>query len=67
MNDLLPGHTWRKSSYSNGANQGCVEIAGTRNIVGVRDSKDRLGPALLFDPAAWSAFIAEVKSGQLDG
>lgn len=67
MSDLLPGNAWRKSSYSNGANQGCVEVAGTQHVVGVRDSKDRLGPALLFGPAAWSAFIAEVKTGQLDG
>lgn len=58
---------WRKSSYS-GANGGnCVEVADLAPVVGVRDSKNPAGPALLFAPAAWAAFLADVKAGRLAG
>ncbi|WP_458687779.1 DUF397 domain-containing protein [Nocardia tengchongensis] len=49
---------WFKSTYSEGGSQ-CVEVAwldGGR--VGVRDSKNPTGPALLFTPGAWDAFLA---------
>ena len=44
----LSGANWRKSSAS-GAN-GCVEVAFVEGQVAVRDSKDRAGPVLVFDP-----------------
>ncbi|GAA1815232.1 DUF397 domain-containing protein [Planosporangium flavigriseum] len=56
--------TWRKSSRSGGQGN-CVEVAGTPTAVGVRDSKDPSGPVLVFTPAAWRAFLNEVKSGDL--
>ncbi|HEX3786205.1 MAG TPA: DUF397 domain-containing protein [Pseudonocardiaceae bacterium] len=37
---------WRKSTYS-GANNDCVEIAGTRDRI--RDSKNPAGPVLRVD------------------
>ncbi|KAB1906618.1 DUF397 domain-containing protein [Micromonospora tulbaghiae] len=53
--------TWRKSTRSNGSGN-CVEVAdGLPGVVGLRDSKDPAGPALAFDQAAWSTFIASVK------
>ncbi|WP_030271682.1 DUF397 domain-containing protein [Micromonospora globosa] len=53
--------TWRKSTRSNGSGN-CVEVAdGLPGVVGLRDSKDPAGPALAFDRAAWSTFIASVK------
>ncbi|MEC4018647.1 DUF397 domain-containing protein [Streptomyces sp. H27-D2] len=59
-----PTDAWRKSSYS-GSNQGeCLEVADGYADVPVRDSKDPHGPALVFDSAAWSAFIQDVKGGQ---
>ena len=51
-----PEMEWRKSSYSGATNGGCVEIAFTVEVVGVRDSKDSAGPALRFSPAQWRAF-----------
>ncbi|GAA2139779.1 hypothetical protein GCM10009802_49810 [Streptomyces synnematoformans] len=34
-------------------------------LVPVRDSKDPDGPALVFEAAAWSAFVTAVKAGEL--
>ena len=57
--------SWRKSSYSNGDGGDCVEVAhGLPGVVPVRDSKDPLGPALVFASEAWTAFVAGVKDGR---
>ncbi|WP_431046372.1 DUF397 domain-containing protein [Streptomyces sp. P1-3] len=57
---------WFKSSYSDNGGD-CIEIAAnllaSRGVVPVRDSKDPNGPSLVFDGAAWSAFVAGVKAG----
>ncbi|MFF0151635.1 DUF397 domain-containing protein [Micromonospora sp. NPDC005203] len=58
--DLI-GATWRKSTRSGSSGGDCVEVADNLpGIVGVRDSKDPTGPALLFGPVAWRAFVTEV-------
>ncbi|MBQ1067090.1 DUF397 domain-containing protein [Micromonospora sp. D75] len=56
---------WRKSSRSGGEGN-CVEVAGFAEVVGVRDTKDRQGPALSFDPAAWTRFVGAVRTGRLN-
>jgi hypothetical protein len=57
---------WVKSSRSNGAGQ-CVEAASLGDgRIAVRDSKDPDGPALVFSPEEWSAFVAGVKAGEFD-
>ncbi|MGW0433387.1 DUF397 domain-containing protein [Micromonospora sp. NPDC003197] len=57
----LTGARWRKSTRSNGSGGACVEVADNlSDVVGVRDSKDRTGPVLVFGPAAWRAFVADV-------
>ncbi|ASQ94726.1 DUF397 domain-containing protein [Streptomyces sp. 11-1-2] len=58
---------WFKSSYSNNGGQ-CVEVAAnlvaSRGVVPVRDSKDPHGPALMFEPTAWSSFVSAVRRGE---
>ncbi|MEU8720916.1 DUF397 domain-containing protein [Streptomyces antimycoticus] len=58
---------WFASSYSNNGGQ-CIEIAAnivaSRGVVPVRDSKDPHGPALMFEPTAWSSFVSAVRRGE---
>ncbi|GAA4611184.1 DUF397 domain-containing protein [Saccharopolyspora hordei] len=51
---------WFKSSYSSNP-AGCVEVAMTPELVGVRDTKDRDGGTLVFTKQKWASFIASVK------
>lgn len=52
---------WRKSSYSGGSSDNCLEVtAAALPSVPVRDSKNPAGPALLFSAPAWSAFVGYV-------
>lgn len=63
-NHALQAVSWRKSSYSGGSGGECVEVGfGMPSAVPVRDSKDPKGPALSFDTAAWTTFVAGVKAG----
>ncbi|MFF7593117.1 DUF397 domain-containing protein [Kitasatospora purpeofusca] len=48
---------WFKSSHSTNEDAQCVEVAETPGVVHVRDSKDKSGPQLAFEPAAWKAFV----------
>lgn len=47
---------WHKSSYS-GTQGNCVEVARIQAAVGIRDTKDRSGGALLVSPVSWAAFL----------
>lgn len=63
----LTGAIWRKSSRSSGNGGQCVEAAlNLPGIVAVRDSKDPGGPALVFTPAEWQAFLSGVRVGEFD-
>ncbi|MFI6272468.1 DUF397 domain-containing protein [Micromonospora zamorensis] len=54
---------WRKSTRSDDGN--CVEVASADDgTVGVRDSKDVIGPMLEFRPATWSAFTGAIRAGK---
>ena len=57
----LSNARWKKSTRSGTSGGDCVEVAGNLpGGVGVRDSKDPTGPALVFGPAAWRAFVAQL-------
>ncbi|MEH1099353.1 DUF397 domain-containing protein [Micromonospora sp. CPCC 205561] len=59
--DILTGARWRKSSRSSTNGGTCVEVADNLpGVVGVRDSKDPAGPALVFTPTAWRAFVSRL-------
>ena len=53
---------WRKSSFSGGGGSNCVEVTDTGRTIAVRDSKDALGPILVFGQHAWRQFAAKVKT-----
>ncbi|MEU2563454.1 DUF397 domain-containing protein [Streptomyces longispororuber] len=57
-----PDATWRKSSYSGGTGNNCLEVADLAarpaGGVGIRDSKDPGRPGLRFGHPAWKAFLA---------
>jgi hypothetical protein len=60
------GTQWFKSSRSLAAKE-CVEVAWlAAGQVGVRDSKNPDGPALVFAPGEWAAFTAGVQDGEFD-
>lgn len=62
----LSGARWFKSSRSGGGKD-CVEVAFTANgHVGVRDSKNPSGPALVFTAGEWDAFTAGVLNGEFN-
>jgi hypothetical protein len=56
--------TWFKSSKSGPNCDNCVEVGYATGAVGVRDSKDRTGPVLVFDPRDWHAFVAGARQGR---
>ncbi|MFE5942232.1 DUF397 domain-containing protein [Streptomyces sp. NPDC056480] len=59
----LSNTRWRKSSYSDGDGGNCLEVLdGVTGVVPVRDSKNPTGPALLLPTAAWTVFVAGLKS-----
>ncbi|MFJ2217667.1 DUF397 domain-containing protein [Streptomyces sp. NPDC101062] len=54
------GAAWRKSSYSDGAGNNCIEIADLNDQVGIRDSKNVTGPALMVPVSAWNNFVGMI-------
>ncbi|MCE7010031.1 DUF397 domain-containing protein [Kibdelosporangium philippinense] len=60
---LATATNWHKASFSQGQENGCVEVGSVTDVVGVRDTK--LGaesPILAFTSAAWHSFIDDVKA-----
>lgn len=62
--EVAPEHAWFKSTYSSGAEGNCVEIAVMPGTIGIRDSKDKQGPALLVSAEAFAAFVLDVRAGR---
>ncbi|MEV6134716.1 DUF397 domain-containing protein [Nocardia sp. NPDC051990] len=60
----LSSANWFKSSHS-GSQSACVEVAWPKGgSVGVRDSKNPTGPALVFTPSEWDTFAAGMRYGR---
>jgi Domain of unknown function (DUF397) len=55
---------WRKSEVS--ADENCVEVAFSGDLVLLRDSKDPSGAVLSFNQAEWTAFLAGARDGTFD-
>lgn len=63
---LAAATNWHKSSFSQGGQNGCVEVGHVAGLVGVRDTKlGAASPILAFSDRAWSAFIADVRAPEL--
>ncbi|NQE67571.1 hypothetical protein NG2371_02024 [Nocardia gamkensis] len=63
VNGDLSEANWFKSSRSASGSQ-CVEVAWLGGgMIGVRDSKNPTGPALVFAPRVWDAFTTSVQDG----
>jgi hypothetical protein len=65
MNAALGSGEWRKARRSMG-NGNCVEISSITDGVAVRDSKNPVGPALLYSATSWLAFTHEARLGRFD-
>lgn len=60
----LSAANWFKTSHSSGGAE-CVEVAFLDgDMVGVRDSKNPTGPALVFTPTEWDTFTASITAGE---
>jgi len=57
------GALWFKANGS--GEGGCVEVAITPSVIGVRDTKDKgSGPILSFDRQAWTSFVQDLHRGE---
>ncbi|TDC09301.1 DUF397 domain-containing protein [Streptomyces sp. 8K308] len=56
---------WRRSSYSNQNGGDCVEVADViSGVLPVRDSKDPADAVVTFGPAAWNAFLRDMRESR---
>lgn len=56
---MLASMNWRKSSFSEGPQTNCVEVALVPEGAAVRDSKNAAGPVLTMPTTAWQLFVAD--------
>lgn len=57
-----PDLNWRKSSYSGGTNDNCVEVADNAPTVFVQDTKDRAKGRVSASRFAWATFLDHAKN-----
>ncbi|SDY20678.1 protein of unknown function [Micromonospora pattaloongensis] len=62
----LTAAEWRKSSRSGPNCDNCVEVAFVGGAIAIRDSKNPTGPALIFTPDEWDAFVGGARDGEFD-
>jgi len=61
----LAAANFRKSSYSGGGGNECIECAPVGDWTAVRDSKVPHSPVLVFRESAFSLFLDRVKASEL--
>ncbi|GHH04252.1 DUF397 domain-containing protein [Streptomyces rubradiris] len=60
----LSSAAWRKSSYSDGGANNCVEVAdGYPGVVPVRDSKTPASRPLVLSAVSWVGLVDGIKRG----
>jgi hypothetical protein len=52
--------SWRKSTFSDGGQSDCVEVAFAETGAAVRDSKNATGPELTLSELAWRRFVTRL-------
>lgn len=57
---------WFTSSRGGPDHANRVEVAFVGEAIAVRDSQNPDGPALIFTPAEWDAFVGGAKDGEFD-
>ncbi|MEV4614648.1 DUF397 domain-containing protein [Kitasatospora sp. NPDC049258] len=62
----LTGAEWLSSSQGADPEVGEVQIAFVEGYIAMRDSRDPDGPALIFTPAEWRAFVLGARDGEFD-
>lgn len=61
----LAGARWVKSSRSGPTGGNCVEVARLdEGLVAIRNSRYPSGPALVFTPQEWDAFVGGARDGE---
>ncbi|MFI8265303.1 DUF397 domain-containing protein [Streptomyces sp. NPDC085665] len=63
---LAPVSAWKKSSYSDGTGNNCVEVANllaTNGTIYVRDSKNIEGPALRLGATQFEGLLVHATAG----
>lgn len=59
---------WIKSSYSGGHGGECVQVRSPcEGVAEIGDTKNPLGPALVYAKAEWGAFKLGAQAGELRG
>lgn len=59
----LSGASWRKSSFSGGNQNDCVELAHRPDVAAFRDSKNVDGPVIRMSGRALTRFLVAVNEG----
>jgi Domain of unknown function (DUF397) len=57
---MIDTGNWRKSSYSSGNSDNCVEVASDGGVL-IRDTTDRSGATLNVTAGAWLTFTSSIK------
>ncbi|MFC5053570.1 DUF397 domain-containing protein [Saccharothrix xinjiangensis] len=57
MSPAFDGTNWRKSSFSSGGENNCVEVAVGGRRIGMRDSKNPEGDFIILPDRAFERFL----------